>query len=74
MFAGMIIIAANAGGAWSPIGDVTTIMLWIGGTGYSLEYYYFYHYSIISMFDRSNDLYFIPFKRKYYKTKSRRIK
>lgn len=31
MFAGMIILAANAGGAWSPIGDVTTIMLWIGG-------------------------------------------
>ncbi|HRH38873.1 MAG TPA: sodium:proton antiporter NhaD, partial [Flavobacteriales bacterium] len=31
IFAGMIIIAANAGGAWSPIGDVTTIMLWIGG-------------------------------------------
>ena len=30
-FAGVIIIAANAGGAWSPIGDVTTIMLWIGG-------------------------------------------
>jgi Na+/H+ antiporter NhaD/arsenite permease-like protein len=30
-FAGMVIIAANAGGAWSPIGDVTTIMLWIGG-------------------------------------------
>ena len=29
-FAGMIIIAANAGGAWSPIGDVTTTMLWIG--------------------------------------------
>ena len=29
-FASMIIIAANAGGAWSPIGDVTTIMLWIG--------------------------------------------
>ncbi|MEG1555679.1 MAG: sodium:proton antiporter NhaD [Bacteroidales bacterium] len=28
-FAGIIIIAANAGGAWSPIGDVTTIMLWI---------------------------------------------
>jgi len=27
----MIILAANAGGAWSPIGDVTTIMLWIGG-------------------------------------------
>jgi len=29
--AGLIILAANAGGAWSPIGDVTTIMLWIGG-------------------------------------------
>lgn len=27
----MIIIAANAGGAWSPLGDVTTTMLWIGG-------------------------------------------
>lgn len=27
----MIVIAANAGGAWSPIGDVTTTMLWIGG-------------------------------------------
>ena len=30
-FGGMIILACNAGGAWSPIGDVTTIMLWIGG-------------------------------------------
>lgn len=30
-FASMVIIAANAGGAWSPIGDVTTTMLWIGG-------------------------------------------
>lgn len=30
-FGGMVVIAANAGGAWSPIGDVTTIMLWIGG-------------------------------------------
>jgi len=29
--AGVIVIAANAGGAWSPIGDVTTTMLWIGG-------------------------------------------
>ena len=29
-FGGVIIIAANAGGAWSPIGDVTTTMLWIG--------------------------------------------
>ena len=30
-FVGMVIIAANAGGAWTPIGDVTTTMLWIGG-------------------------------------------
>lgn len=31
VFASVVIIAANAGGAWSPIGDVTTTMLWIGG-------------------------------------------
>ena len=31
VFASIIVLAANAGGAWSPIGDVTTIMLWIGG-------------------------------------------
>ncbi|MBL3657100.1 sodium:proton antiporter NhaD [Fulvivirga sediminis] len=31
IYAGALIIAANAGGAWSPIGDVTTTMLWIGG-------------------------------------------
>jgi Na+/H+ antiporter NhaD/arsenite permease-like protein len=31
LFVGVVIIAANAGGAWSPIGDVTTTMLWIGG-------------------------------------------
>ncbi len=30
-FAALVVIAANAGGAWSPIGDVTTTMLWIGG-------------------------------------------
>ncbi|MBP8849694.1 MAG: sodium:proton antiporter NhaD [Breznakibacter sp.] len=30
-FAGIVVIAANAGGAWTPIGDVTTTMLWIGG-------------------------------------------
>lgn len=30
-FIGMIVVASNAGGAWSPIGDVTTTMLWIGG-------------------------------------------
>ena len=31
VFAGVIVIAANSGGAWSPIGDVTTIMLWMRG-------------------------------------------
>ena len=31
LYTGMVVIAANAGGAWSPIGDVTTTMLWIGG-------------------------------------------
>jgi Na+/H+ antiporter NhaD/arsenite permease-like protein len=31
LLAGLIVISANAGGAWSPIGDVTTTMLWIGG-------------------------------------------
>ena len=31
IYASMIVIAANAGGAWSPIGDVTTIMLWMRG-------------------------------------------
>ncbi|MCX7627842.1 MAG: sodium:proton antiporter NhaD [Methylophilaceae bacterium] len=36
-FAAAIVIAANAGGAWSPIGDVTTTMLWIGGQVTSLS-------------------------------------
>jgi len=31
LLVGMVVIAANAGGAWSPLGDVTTTMLWIGG-------------------------------------------
>ncbi|RSK40656.1 sodium:proton antiporter NhaD [Mangrovimonas spongiae] len=40
-YAGLIVIAANAGGAWSPIGDVTTTMLWIGNkvtTGHLFVY------------------------------------
>lgn len=36
-FAGMIIVAANAGGAWSPIGDVTTTMLWIANKVSALQ-------------------------------------
>jgi Na+/H+ antiporter NhaD/arsenite permease-like protein len=49
-FAGMIIIAANAGGAWSPIGDVTTTMLWIGNkvTTVNLIKYLFFP-SLLSM-------------------------
>lgn len=39
-FSGMIIIAANAGGVWSPIGDVTTTMLWIGGQISSIKIVY----------------------------------
>jgi Na+/H+ antiporter NhaD/arsenite permease-like protein len=31
LYAGAVVIAANSGGAWSPIGDVTTTMLWVGG-------------------------------------------
>ena len=31
LYASVVVLTANAGGAWSPIGDVTTIMLWIGG-------------------------------------------
>ncbi len=31
VFASIVVIAANAGGAWTPMGDVTTTMLWIGG-------------------------------------------
>ncbi len=37
IFASMVVIAANAGGAWTPIGDVTTTMLWIGGQITSLS-------------------------------------
>ncbi|MET4804361.1 sodium:proton antiporter NhaD [Bradyrhizobium sp. LB11.1] len=36
LFASVIVVAANAGGAWSPMGDVTTTMLWIGGQVTSL--------------------------------------
>lgn len=41
LYAATIVIAANSGGAWSPIGDVTTIMLWVGGnvtTGALISY------------------------------------
>ena len=35
--AGILIIASNAGGAWSPVGDITTTMLWIGGQTSAFE-------------------------------------
>jgi Na+/H+ antiporter NhaD/arsenite permease-like protein len=50
LFVGMIVIAANSGGAWTPIGDVTTTMLWIGGritTGNIIQKLFFP--SLISM-------------------------
>ena len=37
IFAGLIVISSNAGGAWSPIGDVTTTMLWVGGQVTAIE-------------------------------------
>ena len=57
MFAGMVILSANAGGAWSPIGDVTTIMLWIGGQVTASN--------IISLYDSSFNLPNIQTKRKH---------
>ncbi len=43
IFAGLVVIAANSGGAWSPIGDVTTIMLWMRGnvSAWPLMYHLF---------------------------------
>jgi Na+/H+ antiporter NhaD/arsenite permease-like protein len=37
LYSGLIVVAANSGGAWSPIGDVTTTMLWISGQVSSLS-------------------------------------
>lgn len=50
LYAGAIVIAANSGGAWSPIGDVTTIMLWVKGnvTAQALISYVFLP-SVVSM-------------------------
>mgnify|MGYP005747022713 FL=1 len=49
-FAGIIVIAANAGGAWSPIGDVTTTMLWIADkVTVPMLFYYVFIPSIVCM-------------------------
>ncbi len=65
-FAGMIVIAANAGGAWSPLGDVTTTMLWIGGqiTAYSI---------ITQIFLPSVAAAFLPVLIVMYKFKGKKI-
>ena len=62
LFGGMVIIAANAGGAWSPIGDVTTTMLWIGGqitTGATI-----FHLILPSLLALIAPLVFLSFKMK----------
>ncbi len=50
-FSGIIIIAANSGGAWSPLGDVTTTMLWIGGqvTALQIMYKLFFPAIVVSL-------------------------
>ena len=49
-FAGLIVIAANAGGAWSPIGDVTTTMLWIADkVTVPMLFYYVFIPSVVCM-------------------------
>jgi Na+/H+ antiporter NhaD/arsenite permease-like protein len=49
-FAGLIVIAANAGGAWSPIGDVTTTMLWIADkVSVPMLLYYVFIPSVVCM-------------------------
>jgi len=45
-----IVVAANAGGAWSPFGDITTLMVWIEGKGDFTEFLYLFPASIIGWF------------------------
>ena len=42
-----IVVAANAGGAWSPFGDITTLMVWTAGKGDFLDFLYLFPSSII---------------------------
>jgi len=42
-----IVVAANAGGAWSPFGDITTLMVWIAGKGDFTEFLYLFPASIV---------------------------
>ncbi len=60
-FAGLIIIAANAGGAFSPIGDVTTTMLWIGGKVSTVKLFvYLFIPSLLCMVVPSTIASFLP--------------
>jgi len=45
-----IVVAANAGGAWSPFGDITTLMVWIAGKGAFTEFLYLFPASILGWF------------------------
>jgi len=45
-----IVVAANAGGAWSPFGDITTLMVWVAGKGAFTEFLYLFPASIIGWF------------------------
>jgi len=42
-----IVVAANAGGAWSPFGDITTLMVWVAGKGAFTEFLYLFPASIL---------------------------
>ncbi len=42
-----IVVAANAGGAWSPFGDITTLMVWVDGKGSFVEFLYLFPASFI---------------------------
>jgi Na+/H+ antiporter NhaD/arsenite permease-like protein len=53
LFVGVVIIAANAGGAWTPIGDVTTTMLWIGGQISHRQYHAQTFYAQFGLSDHS---------------------
>ncbi len=45
-----IVVAANAGGAWSPFGDITTLMVWVDGKGEFTEFLYLFPASIVGWF------------------------
>ncbi len=45
-----IVVAANAGGAWSPFGDITTLMVWVAGKGHFVDFLYLFPASIVGWF------------------------